>query len=56
MAAPWTLIFWLAAGGYIIGGLAWLGIDPVTPLSQEQPQDRGFEVKQTVGQESQLAK
>jgi MFS family permease len=56
MAAPWTLIFWLAAGGYIIGGLAWLGIDPVTPLSQEQPQGRGFEVNQTVGQESQLAK
>jgi sugar phosphate permease len=37
-AAPspesWTLAFLLAAAVYVIGGLAWLFIDPVTPLEE----------------------
>jgi MFS family permease len=29
----WTLTFWISAVVYLVGGLCWLRIDPVTPLA-----------------------
>src|SRR5688500_8071935 len=34
-AQGWTLAFLVAAAIYIVGGIAWLFIDPVTPLDAE---------------------
>lgn len=32
----WSLTFWIAAAVYFLGGLCWLGIDPVTPIVGEE--------------------
>ncbi len=34
----WTVAFWVAGVVYLIGALAWLKIDPVTPLEQQGSQ------------------
>lgn len=35
-AAPsWNAVFYLFAAVYVVGGLSWLAIDPVTPLAQQ---------------------
>jgi hypothetical protein len=51
-AEGWTLAFLLAAAVYGIGGVAWLFIDPVTPLegaegpeSSRQPARTGIAAK-----------
>jgi sugar phosphate permease len=31
----WNLAFYLTAGAYVLGGLCWLGMDPVTPLEEQ---------------------
>ena|ERR1043166_3319080 len=30
----WPLTFWISAAIYLLGGLCWVWIDPVTPLEQ----------------------
>jgi len=30
----WPLTFWISAAIYIVGGLCWTWIDPVTPLEE----------------------
>src|SRR4029079_5581734 len=34
----WPLTFWISAAIYVLGGLCWRWIDPVTPLESEQLQ------------------
>ncbi|MBM3853683.1 MAG: MFS transporter [Verrucomicrobia bacterium] len=34
----WTAAFLVAAALYVVGGVAWLCIDPVTPLESEAKQ------------------
>jgi MFS family permease len=35
-ASPsWNAVFYLFAAVYVVGGLSWLAIDPVTPLAQQ---------------------
>ena len=31
----WNFAFYVTAGAYLLGGLCWLGMDPVTPLEQQ---------------------
>ena len=35
----WGVIFYLSAGAYLLAGLCWLFIDPVTPLDREAAGD-----------------
>jgi ACS family glucarate transporter-like MFS transporter len=32
----WSLTFWISGAVYFLGGLCWLGIDPVTPLDRKK--------------------
>ena len=32
----WMLTFWISAIIYVIGGLCWIWIDPVTPLDADE--------------------
>jgi nitrate/nitrite transporter NarK len=34
-APSWNAVFYLFAAVYVVGGLSWLAIDPVTPLEED---------------------
>ena len=36
----WGLTFWVAAAVYLAGAVAWLYIDPVTPLDRDESPGR----------------
>jgi MFS transporter, ACS family, glucarate transporter len=36
----WNLAFYVTAGAYLLGALCWLGMDPVTPLKEQDRQRR----------------
>lgn len=40
MNRNWTLTFALSAAIYVLGGLCWMGIDPVTPIGQSEADAR----------------
>jgi len=33
-ARDWAVTFWISGAIYFLGGLCWLGIDPVTPIEE----------------------
>jgi len=35
-ARDWAVTFWISGAIYFLGGLCWLGIDPVTPVEAEE--------------------
>jgi MFS family permease len=36
----WVITFWISAIIYVLGGLCWLFIDPVTPLEKQVVEER----------------
>jgi MFS transporter, ACS family, glucarate transporter len=40
----WLIPFWISAIFYVIGGLSWIWIDPVTPLEEPEHEALGFAV------------
>jgi MFS family permease len=36
-ARDWAVTFWISGVIYFLGGLCWLGIDPVTPIEEQVP-------------------
>ena len=39
-STSWNAVFYLFAAVYVVGGLSWLAIDPVTPLAQQASSTR----------------
>lgn len=35
----WAVTFWISGAIYFLGGLCWLWIDPVTPITAEEPEN-----------------
>ena len=33
----WAITFWLAGSAYLLGAICWLGLDPATPIAEDEP-------------------